>query len=169
MNKKKEHWKKISAIVADEVEVSNLGNMRQYGKILEKHIDEYGRPYVKLICRDGKTTSDMFVDVNVFENFCENPYSVKRFRFKNGDKTDCRAENIVWTFPTYDEEQFNKFEVYSRRIRLAQICKVTNKVKLIWPSTEICCKVTGYDKNAVIDCCTGKLKSYGGYRFKLLD
>ena len=118
--KQKEIWKSPPSLNRPWVEVSNLGRVRtldhieecfiegkmvkrkREGKIREICCDTKGRPEIQFHFfpqgSDKKENKGYLIHRLVAECFVKNPYP-KDYKYvynKDGDPTNCKAENLVW-------------------------------------------------------------------------
>lgn len=158
-----EIWKPIYENVANELEISNLGNIRQYGKILDKYADETNWICADAIDKNGKAFV-VYIEKAVFEKFVENPYGIIYFQHKNGNRTDCRAENMSFKLMQRDKIDYKLFDSF----RLLQIDLQKQTMK-VWPSINSCCQAMNYNFLEIADACVEKSKIYEGCLWTLLD
>ena len=120
---KNEKWKAIERF--NGYEVSNLGRIKSnYGteRIREIQKNNYGDAFVLLTEKeDGNYTfSGLQVGKEVAKAFIPNPEQYKYIRFKDGNKMNCRADNIEW-------------------------CEITDKMRKTYQATEK--PIHQYDEN----------------------
>lgn len=84
-----EKWKPVM-----NYEVSNLGRVRNADGLILKPWVANGR--LQLTFHEYGDKKDVFVHRLVAQAFLANPDGKVKIRFKNGDKLDCRAENLEY-------------------------------------------------------------------------
>lgn len=81
-------------LVSDEGRVMNA-----YGHIVKTHFDDRGNLSVCLQDRNIK------VAYLVAKAFVPNPESLQGQSYKDGDKSNCKANNVIWITPDYSNDQ----------------------------------------------------------------
>jgi len=98
---KNEKWKTIEK-TNGLYEISNLGrvksNWAKTERIMEIQTNNYGDSFVLLTEKEEKNYafSGILIGKEVAKAFVPNPNGYKYIRFKDGNKKNCRADNIEW-------------------------------------------------------------------------
>ncbi len=142
-------------------EISNFGNVKslRYNKML-KHTKYKGGIYVSLLL--NKKTKLIGVHRLIAIHFIENPNKYNQIRFKNGDKTDIRVENLEW----YDFYNDNccKNNAYNFKGSIKVIDNKGILIGIINGKKEM--NLCGFKHSAVYDVVNKKINKYKGFVFE---
>ena len=136
-------------------EVSNFGRVRRNGKILKPSKDKDGYLQVSLSKNGIKTTT---IHRLVARAFIPNPQNLPQVNHKDEDKTNNTVDNLEWCTREYNMN-------YSQAKPILQYDRLGNLIKE-WPSAIKVEEELGIDHSSISKCCSGKLKSAGGYLWK---
>lgn len=105
-----EIWKEVEA-TDGHYEVSNLGNLRKDGKIVELEYSDVGYYKAPIFFKFGLFRPWMHRIVAAY--FCENPNNVNVVNHIDGNKLNNRADNLEWV--TQSENRRHAVEVLGKR------------------------------------------------------
>ena len=194
MDMKKE-WKEIKGyegkyIVSNYGEVISLPRLKQNNskkqyvepKELSKHISSTNGYVYVLLCGKGKC-KNVRLHKLVAEAFIPNPEHKEQVNHIDGDKTNNKVENLEWcnnaenikhayrTGLTYytkgRRDNFEKIRIDNSK-RVVQMDLSGNEIK-IWNSMEEAGKAIGICRSGISECCSGKHRTAGGYRWKYAE
>ena len=160
-----EQWK---AVVGFEglYEVSDLGRVKSLGnnktrkeKILKQQKHRGGYLFV-ILYKDGKAKHSK-VHRLVAKAFIPNPNNLETVNHRDEVKTNNAASNLEWM--TQGDNV-----IYSRARQVQMLDKQTGELLATFPSTHEAGRVTGIKQSSISECCRGKLKSAGGYKWRYL-
>ena len=164
-----ETWKEISGY-GGQYEVSDLGRVKSLGnnkyrkeKILKPWKTNNGYLLVNL-CKDGQTKY-LLVHRLVAKAFIPNPQGLDTVNHKDEVKTNNTASNLEW-MSREDNVAYSQPHLAKRSVQMFD--KKTGELLATFPSLHEAERVTGIDHSNISTCCTGKLKSAGGYVWKYL-
>lgn len=167
-----EIWKQIQGF--ENYEVSNRGNIRNVttGKILKPEITHKG--YFRISLSTNGVKIKKRVHRLVAEAFIENPYNKPQINHKDGNKINNDISNLEWCNNSenmkhaWQNGMIDKdLSIKNLKITRKPINQYTYDGKLI--ATYLSGKhaeiVTGINSRKISDCCYGRRKSSGGYRW----
>lgn len=176
----KEEWRDIEGYEG-LYQVSNLGRIKSleridnYNRLVKEQILKpiANRGYLRVcLYKDGKQKK-ISVHRIVAENFLENPHNYPQVNHKDENKSNNCVENLEWCTAKYNSNYGTKNERVAASNTngkcskpLLQIDKNTNEVIAEFPSTMEVKRQLGFCRVAVSECCTGKLKSAYGFKWK---
>lgn len=152
--------------------VSNMGRVKslRYGKekILKGVKDRYGYLIIRLYKdRKGK---NYFIHRLVAQAFIPNPNNLPQVNHKDEDKTN----NIVANIEYCDSRYNNNYGTHNERmakalsIPILQFSKTGEFIRR-WESAKQAQRELGINHSNISECCKGKLKSAGGYKWGYAD
>lgn len=107
--------------------------------------------------------------------FIPNPLGLPVINHKNEDKADNRVENLEWCTVAYNQTYRNRQKkCRDTRIRNKTGFKAVEQYDLdgrlcgIYESTAAASRSTGCYQGAISNCCIGRAKTAGGYRWKFV-
>ena len=156
-----ENWKAIAGYEG-LYEVSDLGRVKslKYGKenILKPGKDTGS--YLKVsLCKDGHVKTARIHRL-VADAFIPNPNNLETVNHKDEDKTNNAACNLEWMSLT-DNVAYSQPQWAKRSVQMFD--KKTGELLATFPSACEADRVTGIYYSNISKCCSGKLKSAGGY------
>lgn len=155
----KEIWKEILGYERT-YEVSNFGRVRNIrtGKILKPTNDKDG--YLQLVLSKNGTRKTVKVHRLVAYAFLPNPQNLPQINHKDEDKTNNKVDNLEWCDSKYNNN-------YSLAKPILQYDKTGNFIRE-WPGVRKAEEETAIYNSNISRCCSGKLKTAGGFvwRFK---
>lgn len=144
--------------------VSNMGNIKQNGEILEPHYDAEGYQRVSVYGVGRKR-----VHVYVAEAFLPNPENKPMVDHINNVKDDNRAKNLQWVTPKENAMKAGKdglIKVRRGYKPIAGIAVIDNiKKTLIFGSQAEAERVTGVRSKDINKCLRNKRNTAGGWVF----
>ena len=160
-----EQWKSVEGYeglyeVSDQGRVRSLGNNKsRKEKILKQQKNKGG--YLKVsLCKDGHL-KPLFVHRIVAKAFIPNPNNLETVNHKDEVKSNNAATNLEWM--TQGDNV-----IYSQARQVQMFDKKTGELLSTFPSTREAWRVTGINQSSISECCRGKLKSAGGYKWRYL-
>lgn len=149
--------------ICKKMEGKELKDYLYSGKILKPYVDRKGYLKVKLY-KDG-AGKVKFVHRVVLESFVGNPKELPQINHKNEDKTDNSLHNLEWCSASYNVNYGTRNKALEKPIRqMSKDGKVLNEFK----SASEAAKHTGLHQSLISQCCIGKRKTTGGYRWQFL-
>lgn len=114
-----EKWVDLKTFEFDgKYKISSLGRiMSYYGKVqklMTPQKDNYGELIVMLTSRDRETCHNIRIGKAVAQHFVPNPNNYKFIRYKDGNKLNCRADNIDWCELT--SKMQNQYAGFQKRV-----------------------------------------------------
>ena len=134
-------------------EISNLGRVRRNGKILKPFKDDWG--YLQVDLYKNGTGRTVRVHRLVASAFLSNPQNLPQVNHKDEDKTNNSVDNLEWCDGKYNVN-------YSQSKPIIQYDRLGNFIRE-WPSATKVYEETGIYQANISKCCSGKIKSAGGY------
>ena len=153
-----EVWKNIPG-VEDAYQVSNLGRIRKRLRELKPYVNWDGYLRVDVTSKDGKKAR-VALHRLVALAFVPNPDNKPHVNHLNGDRADCRAENLQWA--TNSENQRHRRSVMcsgGNSGRREVVCLSTGQT---FDSLSEAARKTGNRIASVQECCKGKRKTTHG-------
>lgn len=95
--------------------------------------------------------------------FIENPNNLEQINHKNEIKTDNRVENLDYCDRKYNINYGTRNQRVAEKLSKQVLCVETGK---IYTSTHQVERELGFNQSAISRCCSGKLKTCGGYTWK---
>ncbi len=149
-------------------EISNFGRVRsltRYKKILKPCPNERGYLMVDL-SKEGKRRK-YFIHILVANAFLSNPNNLPQVNHKNEIKTDNNADNLEFCTNNYNLNYGSR----NKRIRDKIAKKVVQysmqeKILNVYESMTEASKKTGVTVQRICDCCKGRIKTSGGYKWR---
>lgn len=170
----REGWRDIAGYNNYPVyQVSTLGRVISFtrkGSRILKPFQKHGYLYVALT-RNGKR-NDFRVHRLVAEAFIPNPDNLPEVNHKDEDKTNNRVDNLEWITPKENANYGNRNRAISQKVKkaVARVDPHTGKDLEVYDSvTEAASYIGGASKAHISDCCKGKRKTSGGYKWRYLN
>lgn len=156
-----EEWKDISGYEG-LYEVSNLGRVRRNGKIL-KPLKDSG--YLRAHLSKNGIAKKVLIHRLVAFAFIPNPNNYPEINHKDEDKTNNTVENLEWCSREYNINYGTRNERVSKPV--LQYDRLGNFIRE-WPSGLKAEEELGINNGNISSCCSGKVKTAGGFvwRFK---
>ena len=164
----KEIWKDIEGYEG-LYQVSNFGRVRSLknGKvrILKPLTNKNG--YLRVQLYKNNSLKTIFIHRLVAMAFIPNPNNLPMVNHKDEDKTNNIVSNLEWCDAKYNSNYGTARKRMIEKIQkvVLQIDKNTNVVINIFPSMKEAERQTGYNHGHICNCCKGKLKTTGGYKW----
>lgn len=116
------------------------------------------------LCKEGKPKNYLLHRL-VCEAFNDNPNNYLEVNHLSEDKTDNRAENLVWTTRRDNINYGTRNERISKALCKPVLCVELNE---IFKSTLDAAKNFNLSHSNISGCCRGERKTAGGYRFEYI-
>ena len=168
----KEIWKDIQGY-ENLYQISNLGNVKslKYGKerVLKQGIQKNGYYFV-ILCKDGKPKTYKIHRL-VAQTFLDNPNNYPCVNHKDENKTNNCASNLEFCTQKYNNNYGTKPERIGKANSkpILQFNKQGTKILGKWDSAHQVERELNINQSNITQCCNGKRKSCGGYKWKYLD
>ena len=156
-----EKWVDLRTFEFDrKYKISSLGRiMSYYGtvqKLMTPQKDNYGELIVMLTSRDRETCHNIRIGKAVAQHFVPNPNRYKFIRHKDGNKLNCRADNIEWCELT--DKMQNQYAGFQKRVNQYTLdgtyLRTFNSIQEAKAKTGV---------NGIGNVCKAEGKSAGGY------
>ncbi|MDE5557380.1 MAG: HNH endonuclease [Ruminococcus sp.] len=156
-----EKWVDLRTFQFDrKYKISSLGRiMSYYGtvqKLMTPQKDNYGELIVMLTSRDRETCHNIRIGKTVAQHFVPNPNNYKFIRHKDGNKLNCRADNIEWCELT--SKMQNQYAGFQKRVNQYTLDRTYLRT---FNSIQEAKEKTG--ANSIGSACKADGKSSGGY------
>ena len=173
-----EVWKDIDEFVG-LYQVSNMGNVRslKFRKVRNLKFGKIGNGYFQVtLYKDGNKFNKL-VHRLVADAFIPNPEHKHCIDHINTCRIDNRVTNLRWV--TNKENSNNELsrkhnseahinnQFFSKTVYMLD--KETGEILNIFPSTMEAQMITGVNQANICQCCLGKLKSAGDYKWEYLE
>ena len=143
-----EQWRPVKGYEGEFL-VSNLGRvMNNHGLVLKQHRDSCNNPIVRL------KGNSMRVAKAVAQAFVSNPNRLQYQGYKDGNKDNCRADNIEWIVPDFSNDGQPRpvllvkdgevLEMYSLRMAAKWLGTTSKPIKNAANNKERNIRVNGY-------------------------
>lgn len=156
-----EVWRSVPGY-ADCYQVSNLGRFRSSRGIRQPSTIWDGYLRVTLERETGKRTT-VALHRLVAKAFVPNPENKPQVNHKNGDRCDCRAENLEWV--TNSENQLHRRQVIGNPGTTSKrpvVCITTGRT---YESLSCASRQTHTRVASIQECCKGLRKTANGLRW----
>lgn len=164
----KEIWKDIEGFEG-KYQISSMGKVKSlwFGKekILKNIKTDRGYIVVSLY-KEGKQ-KNYYIHRLVAQTFLPNPDNLPQVNHRNENKTDNRVDNLEYCDSKYNNNFGTRTEraIKSKSIPILQFSKDGELVQK-WDSVIEASRELGFYHSSIIECCKGRRKSAGGYRWK---
>lgn len=161
-------WKKIKGY-GDKYFISSKGDVKNdRDMLLKTNIDKDGYKRVSLsFYVDGnKIVKTVYIHRLVAEAFIENPHNYKYVERKNADKLDNFYKNLIWS------EKRNTYRNQSKIVlkKSKQGRAVRNiDTGMEFKSINEAAKNNSISAGGIYNCCIGRNKTSGGFRWEFID
>lgn len=150
----------------ERYEISNKGNVRNVlsGKALKPSLNTGGYQYVTLCCsrhRKNKTIHRL-----VAEAFIQNPLNLPEVNHKDENKENNNVSNLEWVTKKENMNYGTRTERANQKKYKAvyQCAKNGEEVRKFESLKEA--EKEGFNHSAISECCYGKRKTHGGYKWR---
>lgn len=153
-------------------QVSNLGNVKslKFGK--ERILKPGKKPtgYLIVILCDNGRRSTIHIHRLVAEAFIHNPLNFPQVNHKDENPSNNRADNLEWCDSSYNINYGSRNEKVTdkRSIRVNQYTKNGVFIKQ-WKSSTEASRELSISASSLCQCCQGKIKSAGGFKWYYVD
>ena len=169
MNNNVEQWKWVKDY-ENRYKVSNKGQVKSFvvdktdGRLLKPADNGWGYRVVALR-KDGKTTT-LKVHRLVALAFIPNPENKPQVNHIDEDKTNNNVSNLEWATAAENNSHGTRTERASEKTS-KPVRNVTTGV--IYESQAVAAKELGLSQGNISSCCTGKLKTTGGFQWEYVQ
>lgn len=158
-------------------EISNLGNIRSLkrhstsGKVLTPSMSRKRKGYLQVTLSKNDVHETKTIHRMVAKAFIPNPNELQEVNHKDGNKLNNCAENLEWVTREENTEHAIKMglrkPMFNNPLRSFPVNQYSLDDKFIksYPSMREAERQTGVRHKAISECCTGKNKSAGGYKW----
>lgn len=164
-----EIWKDIDGY--EGYQVSNLGRVRRFYKngnvrILKPISNKNG--YLIVTLYKNSSSKSCRVHRLVAKAFLENPNNLPQVNHKDENPSNNIVSNLEWCDAKYNINYGTRNEKVAEALSkvVIQIDKNTNVIINIFPSMMEAHRETGCNQAHICNCCKGKRKSAGNYKWK---
>ena len=179
--KTKEIWKNVKEY-ENLYLVSNYGNIKRIGKNKNRKFNVTRNGYALVNLYKNGVSKNISVHRIVAEAFLKNIYNLPQVNHKNGVKTDNRVENLEWI--SGKENIKHSYRTLGRKAskgNKGNINRITKSTKpliqydldgnfvKVWGSKENASRELKIDSATISNCCRGKRKSAGHYKWKYVE
>lgn len=178
---KRENWLPVEGYeglyeVSDLGRVRSLGNNRKRKMKILKPADN-GIGYLMVCLSKNRKSKFLYVHRLVAITFVPNIFGLKEVNHINEDKTDNRADNLMWC----DRKENQNWGTRNSRVSEKNTNGKCSKTVLQfskdgefireWPSVHEVTRVFGFSFQYIASCCRGKCKSAYGFiwKYKIKD
>lgn len=166
-----EIWKEIKNYEG-LYQISNYGNVKSFvrknGGELKQVADHQGYKSV-VLCKDN-TKKRFKIHKLVALNFIPNLNNLPVINHKNENKSNNKRSNLEWCDYSYNNSYGSKPKMQTEKLgkKINQFDKEGNFIKL-WDSALLIQKHLGFNNSNIIQCCKGKRKTAGGFKWRYID
>ena len=165
-----EIWKDIKGFEG-KYQISNLGRVKSLQRngrperILRLNLIK-GYAYTTLSNGSRGNKKKLKVHRLVAEAFIPNPHNKPEVNHIDGDKRNCKVENLEWV--THQENCKHAYETGLRtdNVYVNQIDVNTGKVIATFKSMKEASRITGVNYDSIAHCSRGDYKTGGGYKWE---
>ena len=165
-----EIWKDIKGFEG-KYQISNLGRVKSLQRngrperILRLNLIK-GYAYTTLSNGSRGNKKKLKVHRLVAEAFIPNPHNKSEVNHIDGDKRNCKVENLEWV--THQENCKHAYETGLRtdNVYVNQIDVNTGKVIATFKSMKEASRITGVNYDSIAHCSRGDYKTGGGYKWE---
>ena len=160
-----EQWKLIDG--TEKTYVSNLGRIKKGTKLKTIFHDHSGYKYV---CEKDKK---LFVHVCVAKAFVPNPYNNPVIDHLDGNKDNCKADNLEWVTVRENTQRFYGLiaekgeKVTRRKTNILAIDKEDNAT--LYDNQSAAARALGVDVKSISKAVTGLIKTFKGFKFYRIE
>lgn len=147
--------------------VSNLGNIwsLRRNKLLRVRKSTRGYGQVNLSLRGVMTTHR--VHRLVATHFLPNPLNLTEVNHLNENKLDNRVENLEWCTRSHNVNYGNRTEKQKAKVSIPVVQFSLNGTQIaVYPSVIQAARELKLSHSSISECCRGKRKTLGGYKWK---
>lgn len=148
---KAERWHEIE-ILDRKYKISNMGRMMSYVQtvhhFMKPKVNNSGDLSVNIEYGRRRKPVTIMIGLQVAMAFVDNPNRYKYIRFKDGDKTNCRASNLEWV--KFTERMQKLHEARQRRVNVYSSKGIYIKT---FESGKKAAEYAGLDANTIYKCC----------------
>ena len=138
------------------------------GRIRKTKLNNWGYEMLSL-CKDGKEKTCLVHRI-IAEAFLPNPYNLPEVNHKDECKTNNCVDNLEWCDSSYNKLYGTALKKRMDKI-IVPILQYSKDGMLIkkWDSMQSVMDDLGINRGNISNCCSGRCKSAGGYKWKYYD
>jgi len=158
-----ELWKDVAGYEG-LYEISDAGNVRRNGKVLNHNVNVKNGYHSVQLCKNG-VHKRVYVHRLVAVAFLPNPKNLPQINHKDEHKENNTVENLEWCSVKYNNNHGKNCPTQRISKRIKQIT-LNGKLIREWRSATEAGEKGGYSRQHISHCCAGKRKTSNGYRWE---
>lgn len=153
-----EKWKQIKGF-EELYDVSTMGNVINVrnGRLLKPMVTDKG--YLSVVLQGNSKRKVFKVHRLVAETFIPNPTNLPQVNHIDEDKKNNNVENLEWCTNAYNTTYGNSKLKISKKVQCVETGEIFKSIRNAIESTGI---------HGIQKCCSGKLKTSGGFHWKVV-
>lgn len=166
-----EIWKPIAGYEGI-YEISNLGrvkslNYHRSGKECVLKPNKHNCGYIRATLSNGGHMLSYYVHRLVAEAFIPNPDHLPQVNHIDEDKTNNRVDNLEWCTAKYNNNYgTGKDRQVTARSKAVKQLTLNGEFITKWKSANEAGRKNGISNSHICDCCNGKQRQTGGYKWE---
>lgn len=161
-----EKWKPVLGY-EDHYIVSNLGHVFSLYRNKSVRIRKSLRGYGQVNLSKNGVLTTYRVHRLVATHFVPNPNNYTEVNHINENKLDNRAENLEWCSRSYNVNYGDRTEKQKAKVSIPVVqLSLSGEQIAVFPSGIQASRELNISSSGISECCRGKRKTLGGYRWK---
>ena len=163
---KEETWLPIRGF-EDSYLISDLGNIWSLRRHRLLRVRKSTRGYGQVnLCKEGRMVTQR-VHRLVASHFLPNPLSLPEINHLNENKLDNRVENLEWCDRSRNVNFGERTEKQKAKVSIPVVqFSISGDQIAAYPSIRQAARELKLNRHAISECCRGKRKTLGGYKWK---